>query len=124
MKLQREDSLSINLISAYDSLSIVVNKQRYAASLIVSPENLHPDWAPGGFDALAQGVLQDVLVYQPAVVLIGTGSKQRFPPPQALRPLAEAGIGFEIMDTGAACRTYNILASEGRNVAACLLLDA
>lgn len=64
-----------------------------------------------------------MLELAPEVVIVGTGARQRFPAPQLLRPLIEAGIGFEVMDLAAACRTYNILASEGRAVAAALLLD-
>ena len=55
-------------------------------------------------------------------MILGTGASQKFPPPATLRPLIEAGIGFEIMDTAAACRTYNILVAEDRNVAAALII--
>jgi uncharacterized protein len=58
----------------------------------------------------------------PELLILGTGRRQRFPRAELLAPLAEAGIGWEVMDTGAACRTYNILMSEGRNVAAALLM--
>jgi len=56
------------------------------------------------------------------IVLPGTGAQLRFPRPEILRPLLEAGVGVEVMDVQAACRTYNILVSEERKVAAALLL--
>ena len=59
----------------------------------------------------------------PEVVLLGTGSRQRFPHPRLSRPLADARIGLEVMSTAAACRTYNILMAEGRKVAAALLVE-
>jgi len=66
-------------------------------------------------------VLRDL---KPEVVVVGTGTRQRFPSPQVLRPLIEANIGYEIMDLAAACRTFNILATEGRAVVAALVFDA
>ena len=60
--------------------------------------------------------------HKPEVVLLGTGARLRFPPAAVLAPLTRAGIGVEVMDTAAACRTYNILAGDGRRVVAALLM--
>ena len=58
-----------------------------------------------------------------AVVILGTGMRQRFPAPKLMKALIDARIGLEVMDLGSACRTYNILVAEHRNVAAALLFD-
>ncbi|HEX5125180.1 MAG TPA: Mth938-like domain-containing protein [Rhodocyclaceae bacterium] len=123
MKLQREDSTDLNLITSYDALHIAINRDRRERSLIVTPERIVDNWATAGFSGLSEADIAQLRELSPALVLIGSGQRQHFPTPVLLRPLIEAGIGFEIMDTGSACRTYNILASEGRRVAAVLLLD-
>ena len=102
---------------------VEINRQRYEASLVLLPDHLAPDWVRGGFAALAEADLRRVLEFAPELILLGTGSQQRFPTPAFLRPLIEARVGFEVMDLQAACRTYNILMGEGRRVAAVLLFD-
>ncbi|MDQ7988394.1 MAG: Mth938-like domain-containing protein [Candidatus Dactylopiibacterium sp.] len=123
MKLSKEHTEGVVLIDAYDASSVTVAGEAHAASLLVSPDAGARSWAVTGIDALTPQRLQDVVSARPAVVLIGTGRRQRFPPSTVLRPLIEARIGFEIMDTGSACRTYNLLAAEGRKVLAALIVD-
>jgi uncharacterized protein len=123
MKLNREIITDLLLIASYDASSFTINGQRYTSSLILTPVAVQA-WPITGFAALTAQSLAAVCALKPALVLIGTGSRQHFPPPSILRPLIEARIGFEVMDTGSACRTYNLLAGEGRKVAAALLLDA
>jgi len=122
MKLQRDSLSHLNLITGYSAESIVINGTAHPCNLAVTPESLLERWAPGQFDALSAVHLGGLLELKPSLVLLGTGARQHFPKPEILRPLIEAGIGYEIMDTGSACRTYNILASEGRRVVAALLL--
>ncbi len=122
MHIQLETGGNANLIRTYGPGQIVVNDQRYGASLIVLPERVFPDWPPRSFQELAPEHMQTLAVLDQEVVLIGTGRRLRFPSAELLAPMAQAGIGWEIMDTGAACRTYNILVSEGRKVAAALLM--
>lgn len=123
MKLNREVSSGILLVEAHTPQSITVQGVSRPHSVLLTPESVQP-WPVSAFAALDAASLEAVCALQPAVVLIGTGTRQRFPAPAVLRPLIEARIGFEIMDTGAACRTYNLLASEGRRVAAALILEA
>lgn len=122
MKLNREIISDLLLIASYDATSFTINGRRHESSLILTPESVQ-DWPRRGFAALTAESLEAVCVLKPALVLIGTGARQHFPAPAVLRPLIEARIGFEIMDTGSACRTYNLLAGEGRKVAAALLLE-
>lgn len=95
----------------------------YRDNILVTPERIVSGWAAGGFDALTEADFAAVLELQPEVALLGTGRRLRFPHPRLTRALTDAGIGLEVMDTPAACRTFNILAAEGRRVAAAVLLE-
>ncbi len=88
---------------------------------IVTPQRLVTEWAVG-FEALSEREFTLLAELAPELVLFGSGEQMRFPPPRLLQPLAARGIGVEVMATGAACRTYEVLAAEGRAVAAALLL--
>ena len=94
----------------------------YRENLVLTPESVATGWAAAGFDGLADSDFANLLSYKPEVVLFGAGSAIRFPHPRLTRALTDARIGFDAMDTAAACRTYNILAAEGRSVVAALLV--
>ena len=81
-----------------------------------------PGFAPAGFDALAEADFAALLAHKPEVVLLGTGATLRFPHPRLLAPLTDARVGVEVMDTPAACRTFNILSGEGRRAIAALIV--
>ena len=87
------------------------------------PESIIPDWSTATAATLTSADMQILLELGTEIVLLGTGNRLLFPPGALMRPFAPAGIGLEIMDLQAACRTYNILAAEGRKVAAALLFD-
>jgi uncharacterized protein len=111
-----------NLITGFGSGWVRIGAQEYRENLILTPEDLITGWAPEGFDGLAETDLRKLLESNPEVVLLGTGSAIRFPRPALGRVLVDAQVGLEVMDTAAACRTYNILAAEGRRVAAGLMI--
>ncbi len=123
MKLQLEQNSSLNLVTGYGADHLLINKVRHDGNVVLTTTRIIRDWAPGGFERLAATDFDAVLALEPEVVLIGTGARLRFPAPATLRPLIDARIGFEVMDLAAACRTYNVLATEGRAVAAALLFD-
>lgn len=108
--------------TGYGDDHVLVNDQRLGFGLVVGPSLLDQETFRGlVFEALEVAHFE-WLRQQPAeIVLLGTGARLRFPHPSLTRPLMEAGIGLEVMDTGAACRTYNLLASEGRKVLAAIL---
>ena len=124
MKIQLEQAGPQNAIRAYAPGRITINQDTYTASLIVTPERIIPDWRPRAFGEITEADIAAIAALEPEVVLLGTGERLRFPPPALTRPLIEAAVGFEVMDTWAACRTYNVLMSEGRRVAAALLIEA
>jgi uncharacterized protein len=98
-----------------------VGADEYRASLILTPETIVTPWA-ATFEALAAEHFERVRELEPAIVLLGTGVRQRFPHPRLYQALLAGGIGVEVMDSSAAARTYNIIAAEGRRVAAALIL--
>lgn len=122
MKLHLERAPLLNTFTGYGSGYVVVNGQRIEKSVVVLPERIIADWGATGFEALAPEHLAVLATLGREIVLLGTGAALRFPRPEILRPLIEAGVGVEVMDVHAACRTYNILLAEERKVAAALLL--
>lgn len=122
MKLHRAGPAAFNTFTGYGPGYVQVNTERRDKSLVVMPEQLILDWTPAGFKDLSADHWEALLPLRPEIVLLGTGEQQRFPRPEILRPLTEAGIGVEVMTVQAACRTYNILVAEERRVAAALLL--
>lgn len=122
MHIQLESGGQSNQIRTYSSGLISVNQDSYTRSLIVLPGQIISDWPPQTLEELTAAHIEILVSLSPELLILGTGRRQQFPHAEILAPLVAAGIGWEIMDTGAACRTYNILMSEGRNVAAALLL--
>ena len=123
MKLQQDRPVGQNLVTASGEGYIAINGVRHEVSLLLLPDRIELGWGAGGFDALAENDFAGIAALGCEVLLFGTGRRQRFPRPVLLQPLMAARIGVEVMDTAAACRTYNILMAEGRRVAAALLLD-
>lgn len=123
MKLHADPLTRLNTVTAYGAGFVEINKVRHDRSIVLCPESPVAPWSAASFETLRADDLAALLVFAPEVVLLGTGERQRFPPPQLLRPLAQARIGVEVMSTPAACRTYNILMAEGRRVLAALLHD-
>jgi uncharacterized protein len=110
------------LVTATGPGFIRVNADVHRANLVLVPEAVQEGFAPAGFDALGEADFAALLAHQPEIVLFGTGATQRFVHPRMARALVEAQVGLETMDTPAACRTFNILAGEGRRVVAALIL--
>lgn len=121
MKLQLDSPTGQNVFTGYGRGYVKVNGQRYERSLVVTPERIIENWPASRFEHLAASHFEFLLALKPEIVLLGTGATLRFPSPALSRCLATARVGLEVMDTNAACRTYNILAAEGRNVAIAIL---
>ena len=125
MKLQPDKS-NAPTINAYERSWIEVNGLRFTQSLSVTslPQVPPAAWAADRFEALSEKDFSPWSDSGAELIVFGSGQKLRFPQAQWLRHLAHRGIGVETMDTPAACRTYNILASEGRKVVALLLIES
>jgi uncharacterized protein len=122
MKLHLTTAENQHLITGYGERFVEINKQRYAQNLIVMADKLILDWLATDFASLAEAHFEQIVNLKPEVVLLGTGEKHEFLHPKTVQRLTEKNIPLECMTTAAACRTYNFLMSEGRNVAAALLI--
>lgn len=122
MKLHLSTTEGSNTITGHGPGFIMVNRERVASHLIVMPGQLVSPWEVGRADAVSLADFELLLGLKPELVIFGSGATFRFPDPRIGAAFAAARIGFDVMDTPAGCRTYNVLMSEGRNVAAALLV--
>jgi len=122
MKLQ-PDRIDAQAITGYGPGWVSVNGEKITHSVIVSSSGQRIDWQASRFEDLGPAHFEQLAAVDAEVVIFGSGSRIRFPRPAWLAPLIDKRVGVETMDTAAACRTYNILAQEGRQVAVALLLE-
>ena len=111
------------MITGYGDGYVEINKTPYAHAVLLSSDGAISDWAVQNFEGLEAHHFAQMVDLKPELILIGTGSRQHFPKPELLKALILAKIGFEIMDSQAACRTYNILVGEGRQVLLALIVE-
>ncbi len=124
MKFTEANDAGGHLIEGYGTEGIAIGGRRYRRSLILTPSRILEPWEPSSSANLTREHLNELLALEPQVIILGTGPQQVFPDPAVYFWVMERGIGIEVMDTGAACRTYNILMSEGRRVVAGLIQDS
>lgn len=122
MQFTRENAEDANAIVACSEQEVRLRNRAFRGSLIVTRETVLEGWRPPAPEALSIGNFAELLDLKPDVVLLGTGIRQRLPPPALFADFAARGIGLEVMDNRAACRTYNVLLGEFRNVAIALML--
>lgn len=122
MKLHATPTQQYQTVTGYEVDSVDINAVSYAYSLLVLPEVAPQPWPVTSFEALTETDFATIELLLPDVVILGTGSRQRFVHPRLLTSLTARRIGLECMDNQAACRTYNILMAEGRKVALALIL--
>lgn len=122
MKLHKDQIRTDFRIRGYSDSEVWINDTTYRASLIVSSTRLHTQWPPSEVAELKVEHLTPLIEMEPEIVLLGTGNRQTFPEPILLTPLLERRIGVEVMTTEAACRTFNILQADERQVVAALML--
>ncbi len=122
MVLSEDNSNATYQIKSISPGKIVINEETYANSVIISPEKLISPWAPKNSNDITDDDLLQLLKLKPEIILIGTGERSVILPAKKLAPLLEKQFHVECMNTQAACRTYTILISEGRNVVAGLIL--
>jgi uncharacterized protein len=122
MRFTQDSSAGINVIRGYGAGELRVNDAVYRGAVILSPSTVIAEPNIQNLEELIALGASRILALEPEVVLLGTGTRQIFPEAAFSAQFLRAGIGFEAMDTGAACRTFNVLAGEQRRVAAMLLL--
>jgi uncharacterized protein len=122
MQISQEFGDASYVIKAYEEGKVFVNNTEFKHSVIITPESLYANWEPQTLDELNRNHLEFISELRPEIVIFGTGSRQRFPNVRIRAFFMRQRIGNEFMDTAAACRTYNILMSEGRNVVCALFM--
>lgn len=122
MKFSLDEGDSRFIIRSYEQGCIVVNEESFTRSFVITQQELIRDWSPQSFDDLEPDHLHQLTETKPEIVILGTGNQIQFPEPALQAIIMGCGIGLEIMDTAAACRTYNILSAEGRSVTAALIM--
>lgn len=123
MKLHSTQTQQYQTVTGYDQGSVEINAISYQTSLLVLPELAPVSWSVTDFASLNAANFETIASHNPDVVILGTGVKQRFVHPGLTRCLTTQRIGVECMDSQAACRTYNILMTEGRKVALALIIE-
>jgi uncharacterized protein len=121
LHLDRFDGL--NAFSGYGEGYVLVNQRRHTRSLVVLPDRLIDPWAPNSAAEVAEESFAQIEPLPLEILLVGTGARMHLLHPRLTARLAARRIGVEVMDTRAACRTYNILLAEGRKVAAALVVE-
>jgi len=116
MKFSLEAQRSRHLVRGYESGQILIGDTRYRTSLLLMETHLDAAWGPASSRDLTATHIAAIADLEPEVVIVGTGEHQIFPNLGVFAQLIDAGIGFEVMDTAAACRTYTVLSAEGRRV--------
>lgn len=122
MEFELDKGQATHKIQSYSQGFVIINQIEYRNPIVVMPEKIINPWGPTSFESLTPEHFQMLLPYKPQVVLVGTGPSFRLMDPSLYAGFINLQIGVEVMDTGAACRTYQVLMSEGREVMAALLL--
>jgi uncharacterized protein len=122
MRFTQDTHSARNLIRSYAPGEIKINAETFRHCVIVGPSSIAPGPAIGDARELTVAHTAGILELGPELVLVGTGVRQVFPAAEFGAQFLRAGIGFEVMDTGAACRTFNVLVTEQRRVVALLLV--
>ena len=120
MKLH-PDASNAYAIQSYGPEGVVVNGQLQTMPLILCAVKGPKTWSANSYEDLTQANFDELLAFQPELVIFGSGNRIKFPAPRLLQGLIHKGIGVDTMDNGAACRTFNVLAGEGRRVLMALL---
>jgi len=122
MKFAQDSQDEGYIITAYDETSVSINGKSFTQSVIITRSKLNETWEVDSVSSLRPNHVEQILIFEPELIIIGTGNRLVFPAVELYSKIIQHGIGVDFMDTRAACRTYNILMSEGRHVVAALIL--
>jgi len=121
MKFTQDIGASTHAVTARAPGEVRIGDRLFRRSVLVSAETIDDAWPPRSV-AEVEASLEAIFRLHPEILILGTGETQQFPEPAVFAAIAAKGVGFEVMDNGAACRTYNVLLAEGRRVALALIL--
>jgi uncharacterized protein len=124
MKFTKHPTTGRNVVRGYSDSTVKIGEREVQGSCAFSATDLIENWPPTHINELTLAHFEPLLAWQPEIILLGTGARQHFPSAQLIASVMARGVGLEVMDTGAACRTFNVLVSEERRVVAALLVSA
>ena len=122
MRFAQDQASNVNIVRGYASGELRINDSVFRTSMLLAADALQAEAGLTNVGGLDDGQAARVMALKPEVVLVGTGPRQEFPAPSFSRQFLLAGIGVEVMSTGAACRTFNVLVGERRRVVALLIV--
>lgn len=123
MKFTEHRDSNILTVKKYEAGNLLVNDISVHNSCYLSQKELITDWQCQNVAQLTEALLDQVINLKPEVIILGTGEKQNFPAPKLFAYCAQKGIGLEVMDNAAACRTYNVLTTEDRDTVLALIFE-
>jgi uncharacterized protein len=123
MKLTDDQNSRANFVRSYGPGEVRIGETAYRANCVVSADTIISNWSPTDVSAMQSQDLEPIFALNPEVIVLGTGARQQFPATALMSVALSRGIGMEVMDTGAACRTFNILIAEGRRAVAALFVN-
>ena len=118
-----KESVNSLVVQSVSATAIRVSGETHSQAIALTPEQLIPDWTATAIEELSIDDFDELLSGSPELIVVGTGTNYLFPPRELVFAFARRGVGLEVMDTAAAARTFNVLAGEGRRIAAVLNLD-
>lgn len=121
MKFTEHRDSQINTVKRYQAGQVQVNQQVISTSCFITHDSIETDWPCKAINALNNALLDQLLALQPEVIILGTGETQEFPEPKWFAYCASKGVGLEVMTNNAACRTYNVLTTEERDIVLALI---
>jgi len=122
MELNLEHPRDYLFVRRADARSVTIVDRPFTASIILARDKVIDDWDIRDVAAMTPAHAEPILALQPEIVLLGTGARQQFPSQEVLAAFLQRHVGVEVMDNAAAARTWDILASEGRNAVAAFIL--
>ena len=123
MKFTEHLNPGVNLIRSYEPNCVRVNQQQLSQSCVISQHHLLSDWPVTHLNDLNESAMQMLIELKPEVLILGTGEQQIFPSASVMQFFIQQGISLEVMSNDAACRTYNILTTEDREVVIALIMN-
>jgi len=123
MKFTEHREPSIYTVKNYESGSVKVNDKTFTDSFYITQKTFNDKWPCSSIAQLSKSLLDILLAETPEVIILGTGDTQQFPPLELMAYCTSQGVGFEVMANDAACRTFNVITTEDRNVLLALIMD-
>lgn len=123
MKFTEHRDSNVYAVKHYQPGEVVINDKTLNQSCYLTQNTLQENWQCKRIEDLSTELIDQLLLEKPEVIILGTGEVQTFPEPKLFAYCAEKGVGLEVMANDAACRTYNVLTTEDRDIVLALIMQ-